>query len=119
MNHNSLQPSPERRNVQSKDEKKLQGQDHTEEGESFEFVDLDPTKRRPGRRGTDYYPITLRERYKPEMVKQRMQNFSNETITWAMAWATFSIVMVFAFVAAFARGPKRILHGQAPQNQQP
>lgn len=117
--HDSLQPSPERRNVQSKDEKKLSSQDHTEEEESFEFVDLDPTKRRPGRRGTDYYPITLRERYKPEMVKQRMQNFSNETITWAMAWATFSIVMVFAFVAAFARGPKRILHGQAPQHQQP
>lgn len=80
--------------------------------DKFELVDLEPSKRRPGRRGTDYYPITLRERYRPDMVKQRVHQFSNETITWAMAWASFSVVMVFAFVAAFARGPKRVLHGQ-------
>ncbi|MCO5565522.1 hypothetical protein L7F22_019196 [Adiantum nelumboides] len=114
--HESRQLSQERRKVQNEDDK---GDIRTAEEESYELVDLDPSKRRPGRRGTDYYPITLRERYKPEMVRQRVQNFSSETITWAMAWATFSIVMVFAFVAAFARGPKRILHGQGPQHHQP
>ncbi|PWN37292.1 uncharacterized protein FA14DRAFT_12844 [Meira miltonrushii] len=117
--HDIRQLSRERRGVQGEGEKNSSGEIRTEGEESFEFVDLDPSKRRPGRRGTDYYPITLRERYKPEMVKQRMQNFSNETMTWAMAWATFSIVMVFAFVAAFARGPKRILHGQQIQHNQP
>lgn len=116
--HDTRQLSRERRNVEGEDEMDPTDEIRIEE-DSFEFVDLDPSKRRPGRRGTDYYPITLRERYKPDMVKQRMQNFSNETITWAMAWATFSIVMVFAFVAAFARGPKRILHGQQTQHHQP
>lgn len=81
--------------------------------EDYELVDLDPSKRRPGRRGTDYYPITLRERYKPTMVKQRAKHFSGEAITWASAWATFSLVMVFAFLVTFSRGPKRVLNGQS------
>lgn len=114
VNHSSQ----ERKHVQE-DKSKTSSEEARTEEESFELVDLDSSKRRPGRRETDYYPITLRERYKPEMVRQRVQNFSNETITWAMAWATFSIVMVFAFVAAFARGPKRILHGQQTQHHRP
>ena len=80
--------------------------------EVFELLDLDPSKRRPGRRGTDYYPITLKDRYKPKVVKQRVRQVSNEAITWASTWATFSLVMVFAFLVAFSRGPKRVLNGQ-------
>lgn len=55
---------------------------------------------------------TLRQRYDPVLVRQRVHKFSNETLTWISAWAAFSVVMIFAFVATFARGPKRVLHGQ-------
>jgi hypothetical protein len=60
-----------------------------------------------------YAALTLRQRYKPAVVKRRITRISSETITWALAWATFSVVMVLAFVSAFARGPKRLLYGQA------
>ena len=79
--------------------------------EDFELLDLDPSKKRPGKRGTDFYPVSVRARYKPAVVKQRFKQASVEAVTWASAWATFSIVMVFAFLVAFTRGPKRILNG--------
>jgi hypothetical protein len=79
--------------------------------EEFEFLDLDPSKRRPGRRGTDYYPITLKDRYKPTMVKERAKQFSGDAITWASAWATLSLVMFFAYLVTFSQGPKRVLAG--------
>lgn len=86
--------------------------DRKDDEEDFELVDLDATKRRRGRRGTDYYPVTLRERYHPAIVRQRMHQLSAETLTWVAAWAAFSVVMVLAFIATFARGPRRVLHGR-------
>ncbi|UZJ52496.1 hypothetical protein CBS101457_001816 [Exobasidium rhododendri] len=95
-------------------ERRQKKDQHIEEvpDEQFELLDLDPSKRRPGRSGTDYHSLTARERYKPRVVKQRVNQISSEAITWASAWATFSLVMVFAFLVAFSRGPKRVLNGQ-------
>lgn len=113
--YNTARRKKWRKSQQGRSLKETEIKDHLEgssSDEGFEMLDLDPSKRRPGRRGTDYYPITLRDRYKPTMVKQRAKDFSTEAITWASAWATFSLVMVFAFLVTFSRGPKRVLNGQ-------
>lgn len=70
--------------------------------EAFEMLDLDPARRKKGKRGTDYYPVSYSARYRPAVVKQRVQQASVEAVTWASAWATFSLVMVFAFLVAFS-----------------
>lgn len=72
--------------------------------EAFEMLELDQARRKRGKRGTDYYPVSYTARYRPAVVKQRVQQASVEAVTWASAWATFSLVMVFAFLVAFSVG---------------
>lgn len=84
-------------------EAEIEGEDggSTSESEEFEMVDLDPARRRPGRRGTDYFPVATTARYKPAMVRQRVNVASNEAVMWATTWITFATVMLFAFCVAF------------------
>ncbi|EPQ30332.1 uncharacterized protein PFL1_01858 [Pseudozyma flocculosa PF-1] len=65
--------------------------------------------KRQGDEGTDYFPISLRARYQPEMVKQRVKIASNEAYFWISTWITFTTVIVFAFVVAVRRGPGPVL----------
>ncbi|KAN0064730.1 hypothetical protein ACQY0O_001785 [Thecaphora frezii] len=91
--------------------------DDSETSSDFELLELPvegtgPASRRVKRQGdwgTDYYPISLRARYQPAMVKQRVKVASNEAIVWISTWVTFTTVIVFAFVVAMRRGPAPVL----------
>ncbi|PWN51164.1 hypothetical protein IE53DRAFT_61261 [Violaceomyces palustris] len=79
----------------------------------FELLEVDQVKQRPNRSGTDYYPVSLRARYRPDMVRRRMQHASADAITWITTWVTFTAVVVLAFVVAVKRGPEPVLGNPA------
>ncbi|CEH13833.1 hypothetical protein CBOM_01729 [Ceraceosorus bombacis] len=113
--HASFSPArPRRRDVGGGGGKEKEA-DCNSSDEQFEMLDLDPRRKaKPPKRGTDFYPVDLKARYRPAMVKQRVQVASNDAVTWATAWTSFSLMILFAFIVTFARGPKRVLGPQPP-----
>lgn len=74
-----------------------------EDGE-FELLDC-PSWKKQGGRGTDYFPTSLRARYRPAMVKQRFVHASQVTIGWVEEWVQFAFVVFLAFIVMVEQGP--------------
>ena len=64
------------------------------------------TSRRLGASGTDYWPVSVRARYHPAMVVQRVRVTSQEYFTVCLLWMKFLAVLAIAVLYSVWRGPK-------------
>ncbi|CBQ73208.1 conserved hypothetical protein [Sporisorium reilianum SRZ2] len=83
------------------------------EDAEFELLDC-PTWKKQGGRGTDYFPTSLRARYRPAMVKQRVVHVSQVTYGWVEEWVQFAFVVFLAFVVMVEQGPNRNVRRERP-----
>lgn len=91
------------------DEEESDGQ----EDESWDFIDhFDHENRRPGQRGTDYYPVSLRARHAPRMVAQRIHDRWMRWFLLIAQWVQLVVVIGFAVGWAISKGPKAVLEGR-------
>jgi len=88
-----------------------------EDGE-FELLDC-PSWKKQGGRGTDYFPTSLRARYRPAMVKQRVVHASQVTIGWVEEWVQFAFVVFLAFIVMVEQGPHRNMRRGKPTTSVP
>ncbi len=77
-------------------------EDDEQDEDGFELLHLDPSKRRAGRRGTDYWPVSTRARYAPGVLKRRVEVASAEAVVWMTTWMAFVSVLICACIFAFA-----------------
>ena len=74
-----------------------------EDAADYEYLN---TTRRPGSRGTDYWPVSLRARYHPAMLAQRAKATSQEYFTMVLLWTKFLTVLAVAVIFSIWKGPK-------------
>lgn len=95
--------------LDSDEEEDWEGQDD----ESWDFIDaFDHENRRPGERGTDYYPVSLRARHHPRMVVQRLHDRWMRWFLLLAQWVQLFVVITLAVGWAISKGPKAILEGR-------
>ncbi|KAI5478781.1 hypothetical protein MNV49_004607 [Pseudohyphozyma bogoriensis] len=61
------------------------------------------------RKGTDYYPLTLRARYHPRMIASRATNKAIQHAVNFVTYIRFFVILAMALVYALWQGPKKTL----------
>lgn len=64
------------------------------------------TDKQPGGRGIDYWPVSRRARYSPNVVAMRVQKTSQEYINMCLLWTKFLVVLAVAVIFSLWRGPE-------------
>ncbi|EGG10762.1 uncharacterized protein MELLADRAFT_115444 [Melampsora larici-populina 98AG31] len=81
-----------------------------EEDSSWDYIDqIDHESRLQGKRGTDYYPMTIKARNSPGMIATRLQVTSQGWRTFVYQWVKLVGVIGFAVSWAVWQGPKKML----------
>jgi hypothetical protein len=81
------------------------GDGRSESSGSGEYEHVN-TDRRSGSTGTDYWPISTRARYAPNMVAKRVAVTSQEYVNMCLLWTKFIAVLGVAVAVSVWRGPK-------------
>lgn len=73
--------------------------------ESLAYEDASTTKR-PGGKGTDYWPVSYKARYSPNVVAMRVQKTSQAYLNLCMLWTKFLVVLAVAVIFSIWKGPE-------------